>query len=675
MNMAQSDETYQVKELLSGTFKFPDAPTSNKLMHLKDVHKWLFKIRQSFRKYANFYMFLYATVAYIDTSMELQPRKLKTKVKKEPNLVKKEVPSEDDSDGKYSTDEDEGSGKVSNVNVPEGLKTELARFGRITTYAELGEFMTTTKFSDKILTDNLLSTIAPFMAGKAQPPSANESLSKFKSLRYERRLNAPDKVGANQKYTKISEVGEYILPAEDRIKFGNGITFYYNGGAQESKLHSLLRPYIWSYLKQSLDKTPFSYVITECPILHDVSHVVQFLLKKAEAERVETDQCYEVLNTLNSLWMKDPKTPLQQWYAEAVEKSTAVNEVSATFGSKELFQIPTCFIETLFKVHAIREGHQDLLKRVARKNGGLVPLAKLQQELRLTEMAEGEIRSAESFSEKNESLFGGGKKSDRDDRTRRRGRVHATDGEEEGDINATQGGRGGKGGGRGKGKGGQAGGSTNNSPGQVSNDICYNYQSDKCAHGDECSRTHRKIDIPNDLCKNHLLWKSCKGPPGCTRTHTSWPEVIKRLNSDTPTRDTEGGEEPTKRGRSKTPRKKEKEASPPEKKASAGSDEKCDRCGKTGHLKAACYATFDAAGKELESEKPAPVPDAIKRRRAASKKQRDKSDKGEANAVAATPTEPDNGGFFLKITKNNKGGTAHVTEGISTCPPPTSMEN
>ena len=97
---------------------------------------------------------------------------------------------------------------------------------------------------------------------------------------------------------------------------------------------------------------------------------------------------------------------------------------------------------------------------------------------------------------------------------------------------------------------------------------------------------------------------------------------------------------------------------------------KCHRCGKTGHLKAACYATFDAAGKELESEKPAPVPDAVKRRRAASKKQREKADKGEANAVAAVPTDPENGGFFLKITKNNKGGAANVTEGVSTGPPP-----
>ena len=527
--MAQSDEIYQVKELLSGTFKFPDAPNSNKLMHLKDVHKWLFKIRQSFRDYANFYMFLYATVAYIDTSMELQPRKIRAKVKREPNLVKREALSEEDSDANQSAAEDEEAYKVSNTNVPEGLKVELKRFGVISTYAELGEFMETTKFADKILGDkDLLSTIAPFMAGKAQPLSTNESLSKFKSLRYERRLRAPDKVGTNQKYTKLSDVGEYILPAEDRIKFGNGITFYYNGGGPESKLHSLLRPYIWNYLKQSLDKTPFAYVITECPILHDVSHVVQFLIKKAEAELVETDQCYEVLNTLNSLWMKDPKVSLQQWYSDAVAKAAAVNEVSATFGSKELFEIPTCFIETLFKVHAIREGHQELVKRVARKNGGLVPLAKLQQELRLAAIAEGGIRSAEDFSEKNESLFGGSKRGDRDrdGSTRRRGRVHATDGEEEGDINTTQtsAGRGGKGGGRGKGKGGRGGkerGNTDDSPAQVSSDVCFNYQSDKCSHGDECSRTHRKIDIPNDLCKNHLLWKSCKGPPGCTRTHTT----------------------------------------------------------------------------------------------------------------------------------------------------------
>ena len=86
--MSQSDEAYQIKDLLSGTFKFPDSPQSNKLMHLKDVHKWLLKIRHTFRKYADFYMFLYATAGYIDTNLELKPRRLNNdKIKKEYSKV------------------------------------------------------------------------------------------------------------------------------------------------------------------------------------------------------------------------------------------------------------------------------------------------------------------------------------------------------------------------------------------------------------------------------------------------------------------------------------------------------------------------------------------------------------------------------------------------------------
>ena len=82
--MSQSDESYQIKELVSGAFKFPDSPQNNKLMHLKDVHKWVFKIRHTFRRYSDFYMFLYATAGYIDTNVELQPRKLReSQVKKE----------------------------------------------------------------------------------------------------------------------------------------------------------------------------------------------------------------------------------------------------------------------------------------------------------------------------------------------------------------------------------------------------------------------------------------------------------------------------------------------------------------------------------------------------------------------------------------------------------------
>ena len=40
----RDDEAYQIKEILSGQFKFPDSPQNNKLMYLKDVHKWILKI-------------------------------------------------------------------------------------------------------------------------------------------------------------------------------------------------------------------------------------------------------------------------------------------------------------------------------------------------------------------------------------------------------------------------------------------------------------------------------------------------------------------------------------------------------------------------------------------------------------------------------------------------------
>ena len=155
--MSQSDESYQIKELVSGTFKFPDSPQNNKLMHLKDVHKWVLKIRHTFRRYSDFYMFLYATAGYIDTNVELQPRKLReSQVKRERNHAKPEPLS----DGEESPDEKhDGEGEENDADVPEGLKRELREFGNITTYKDLGKFMKLTKFSDKILADKALLEI------------------------------------------------------------------------------------------------------------------------------------------------------------------------------------------------------------------------------------------------------------------------------------------------------------------------------------------------------------------------------------------------------------------------------------------------------------------------------------------------------------------------------------
>ena len=185
--MAQSEETaYQVKEILSGQFKFPDSPQNNKLMHLKDVHKWLLKIRHTFRRYSDFYMFLYATAGYIDTNVELQPRTLREdKVKKE--SAKKERVRAKTEKQSGSEDEDSPEEKYEDGGdaLPEGLKQELHEFGGITNYESLGKFMKVSEFSGKLLANPvLMGKIAPFTAGKTAKPSGDDPLAKFNSLSY-----------------------------------------------------------------------------------------------------------------------------------------------------------------------------------------------------------------------------------------------------------------------------------------------------------------------------------------------------------------------------------------------------------------------------------------------------------------------------------------------------------
>ena len=182
--MAQDDETYQIKELLSGGFKFPDSPQNNKLTQLKDVHKWLLKIRHTFRRYANFYMFLYATAGYIDTTMELKPRRLqKDKVKKE--LVKKERHRAKVLSGSEETEsspEEEDEDEEKHAGLPKALQQELSDFGGISTYEELGKFMKVSTHAKRILSNPVLGMVAPFMASTEAKPAGNDPLSKFNSL-------------------------------------------------------------------------------------------------------------------------------------------------------------------------------------------------------------------------------------------------------------------------------------------------------------------------------------------------------------------------------------------------------------------------------------------------------------------------------------------------------------
>jgi hypothetical protein len=185
----QSEEAYQIQELSSGTFKFPEPAANNKLTHIKGVNKWLLQIRRVFQKYNDFYMFLYATVAYIDNSVELRPKSTRIKTELYPTQIEVLSDSEDEI---RITKNRTSSSMVDKVRLPAGLEQELQDAGPITDERGLGQFLKHSEFTTELLTNRpLLEAIAPFLKRASKPLTAEDSLTKFKSLRYEWRLNAP----------------------------------------------------------------------------------------------------------------------------------------------------------------------------------------------------------------------------------------------------------------------------------------------------------------------------------------------------------------------------------------------------------------------------------------------------------------------------------------------------
>ena len=84
-------------------------------------------------------------------------------------------------------------------------------------------------------------------------------------------------------------------------------------GKPESKLHRLLRPYVWNYLVSALQNTPYAHFITECKMRFDVTHVIQELSKKSRCERYEVEQAQAIVMFRQKLWKRDTRQTLQFW--------------------------------------------------------------------------------------------------------------------------------------------------------------------------------------------------------------------------------------------------------------------------------------------------------------------------------------------------------------------------
>ena len=241
-----TEETTLIREL-STNYKYTEAPTANRLTNLRDLTSFLTRLRLVFNRFPGVSKILYQTVAATNPTADLKAKSLPERpivnVKIEP--------------GTTTDSEELALLQILSKERLTALKAEMTSTGPITTMRQFRDFMADTSFSDTIDENpTLLHFVAPFLkdGGTATNKTIATILDKHMSLEYERNLVlAKPETG----YVVLSDTTGYVLPAQDRVTFGDGIIFLYmETGLPESKLHRLLRPYVWNYLVGALSNTP-----------------------------------------------------------------------------------------------------------------------------------------------------------------------------------------------------------------------------------------------------------------------------------------------------------------------------------------------------------------------------------------------------------------------------------
>ena len=176
-------------------------------------------------------------------------------------------------------------------------------------------------------------------------------------------------------------------------------------------MHRALRPYVWDYMVRSLANSSFSHFVTECKIKNDVTWITQALIKKAVSERYETEQCQAIMTFVMKLWYKEPKQNLQQWYSSALKEADVLNEVTRTYKSEDLEIITKGKINMMYKIHADAMGYRELSQRVARENGGLIPMDILLSEIQMSDTIKSRDSATDSFTARHSNLMNQGKPS------------------------------------------------------------------------------------------------------------------------------------------------------------------------------------------------------------------------------------------------------------------------
>ena len=452
-----------IKELAAATdYKFLLPAASNKLTSIKHLPIWFSAIVKMLARFDP-EAFLFGTVASLNNGSELQLRTSQLKLEHDP--VKQE------------------SSASANPNIRHLVAEEVRVYGGVTTYAAFGLFLEGSSYKAAIMQDEALKylcapTLFPRVVGGGSILSRTQQ---FKSPEYQETILLGDDTGL----TLVSDQRKFVFPSEQRINSAKAVTFHYVRGDKrpEVRLHQLLRPHFWRWLTVALTGTDFAHLLTmgwEC----DHTWVFQRLIEQADNEREQVDQLFAILAVTDELRTKSPSENLMTWYVKALKTIHDLNAVTRTYREDcGLMILPVTLAESMYMVHAHREGYAEVMSRVSRENKGYMPILELQKAI------------ANIVVDKNRqntfSKFDSGK--------------HQKGHAKQPQVTATA------------------------ATGGVKLDCCYKFLEGKC-HEDPCIHPHVKVPIPPSVCAKFLADnKSCTG--GCGKPHDRWSGIVRKINS------------------------------------------------------------------------------------------------------------------------------------------------
>ena len=458
-----------IKELQATTdYKFLNPAASNKLQSIKQLPMWFSAIVKMLVRFPDPEAFLFGTTASLNNQSELQLRTIQ---------VKQEFPSSKREDAKAPP------------SYTALVLEELQLFGQVLSFARFDNFLEGSSYRTHILADNTLKhLIAPALFPRTEAASALlTKTQQFRSPEYEETVT----LGDNHGLTLVSDQRKFIFPSEQRITNVKAVTFHYAKNIRlgdcspERIIHQLLRPHFWRWLNSALTGTDFAHLLTlgwEC----DHTWIFGRLIEQADNEREESDQLFAILAVQDELRTKSSSENLMSWYVKALKTIDTLNAITRTYRKGcGLMILPAELVESMYKIHAHREGYSEVMSRVARDNQGYMPIAELQKAIANIVMDKNRQASYSNFSS--------GKVPKAHAKTNQ---VTITNGNPKTDI-----------------------------------DCCYKFLEGKCQEA-QCTRPHIKVLIPPGVCAKYLADnKSCDG--SCKKLHERWSGVVRKLNDGT----------------------------------------------------------------------------------------------------------------------------------------------